>query len=104
MLAGDAAELPFPHVDSAAGLVAARASLERLAALEPAVLLPCHGGTTDPSLVTRNIAYLDAVVADPELSLADALAIAGVPLDGLQAMYRGFHADACAAARALRDG
>ena len=54
--------------------------------------------------MTRNIAYLDAVVADPELSLADALAIAGVPLDGLQAMYRGFHADACAAARALRDG
>ena len=38
--------------------------------------------------MTRNIAYLDAVVADPELSLADALAIAGVPLDGLQAMYR----------------
>ena len=104
VLAGDAAELPFPHLESAAGLVAARASLERLVALEPAVVLPCHGGTTDPSLLTRNIAYIDAVVADPDLPLVDALAIAGVPLDGLQAMYRGFHEDACAAARALRDG
>jgi glyoxylase-like metal-dependent hydrolase (beta-lactamase superfamily II) len=104
VLAGDAAELPFPHVESAAGLVAARASLERLVALEPAVVLPCHGGTTGPSLLTRNIAWLDAVVADPALPLADALAIAGVPLEGLQPMYRGFHADACAAARALHDG
>jgi glyoxylase-like metal-dependent hydrolase (beta-lactamase superfamily II) len=104
VLAGDAAELPFPHLESAAGLVAARASLERLVALDPAVVLPCHGGTTDPSLLRRNIAYIDAVVADPDLPLVDALAIAGVPLDGLQAMYRGFHDDACAAARALRDG
>ena len=46
LLAGDAAEVPFPHVDTPTGLVRARASLELLAALGATYVLPCHGGTT----------------------------------------------------------
>ncbi len=71
-LAGDAAEHPFPHVDTPAGLGQARASLVRLQDLDPLHVLPCHGDTIEPDLLARNIAYLDAVVADPDLPLAEA--------------------------------
>lgn len=99
VLAGDAAEHPWPHVDTPAGIVQARASLVRLQALDPLNVLPCHGDTTEPALLARNIAYLDAVSADPELPLAEAAGIAGVALDGLDPLYLDFHADAQAASR-----
>jgi glyoxylase-like metal-dependent hydrolase (beta-lactamase superfamily II) len=67
VLAGDAAEVPFPHVDTGAGLVRARASLQRLMTLGARHVLPCHGGTTDPVVLERNLAWLDAVAADPDL-------------------------------------
>jgi glyoxylase-like metal-dependent hydrolase (beta-lactamase superfamily II) len=102
VLAGDAAESPFPHLDTPAGLAGARASLLRLQALDPWHVLPCHGGTTEPDLLARNIAYIDAVLADPALTLTDAASIAGVPVDGLGSIYDEFHADACEASRALR--
>lgn len=57
LLAGDAAEEPFPEAPSAAGLVALRASLLRLRQLQPTSVFPCHGGTTDPNLLDRNLAY-----------------------------------------------
>ena len=81
VLAGDAAEHPWPHIETAAGLVRARASLVRLQQLQPRTVLPCHGDTTEPDLLTRNIAYIDAVVADPELSIEAAAAIAGVVVE-----------------------
>ncbi len=69
LLAGDAAEVPFPHIDTPEGLVQARASLERLVALGATYVLPCHGGTTDPVVLERNIAWIDAVTADPGAAL-----------------------------------
>jgi glyoxylase-like metal-dependent hydrolase (beta-lactamase superfamily II) len=98
VLAGDAAEVPFPHVDTPDGLVRARTSLERLAALGAAHVLPCHGGTTDPVILERNIAWIDAVVAAPELPYEEALVRFGDGRGDVPEMYRSFHADACRAA------
>jgi len=63
VLAGDAAERPIPYVNEPGDLPALRASLARLAALEPVAVVPCHGGTSDPSLLTRNLAYFDTLEA-----------------------------------------
>lgn len=60
LLAGDAAEMPFPLVDTAATLPQLRASLQRMADLNAQVALYCHApGISDPALITRNIAYFD---------------------------------------------
>lgn len=60
-LAGDAAERPIPYVNEPGDLPLLRASLARLAALDPAAVIPCHGGTSDPALLTRNLAYVDTL-------------------------------------------
>lgn len=59
LLAGDAVERPWPYVHSAADLPTIRATLARLAALGAEHLAVCHGGTSDPALITENIAYFD---------------------------------------------
>ncbi|MGH2486667.1 MAG: hypothetical protein ACRDHE_11700, partial [Ktedonobacterales bacterium] len=59
LLAGDAAERPFPYVGDPTGLPALRRSLRALAALAPATVIPCHGGPTDAGLLARNLAYFD---------------------------------------------
>ena len=59
LLAGDAAEHPFPHVTRAEDLPILRASLAKMQALEPLMVLPCHGGTKDPGLLARNLTYFD---------------------------------------------
>lgn len=102
LLAGDAAEVPFPHIDTPAGLSQARASLDRLVALNPLHVLPCHGGTIDPVVLERNIAWIDAVIADPDLPYEEALARFGDGRDDVLVMYRSFHADACGAAARAR--
>jgi glyoxylase-like metal-dependent hydrolase (beta-lactamase superfamily II) len=61
LLVGDAAESPFPYVAGAASLPLFFRSLQRMADLNPTMILPCHGNTTDPQLLDRNIAYFDAV-------------------------------------------
>ena len=73
LLAGDAAEHPFPYVEEAATLPVLRRSLTRLAALDAAAVIPCHGGTTDPALITRNIAYFDKVERRARSALAAGL-------------------------------
>lgn len=83
VLAGDAAEQPWPHVDTPEGIAQARASLVRLQELDPLRVLPCHGDTTEPALLDRNIAYLDAVATDPALPIEDAARIAGVTVTDL---------------------
>jgi glyoxylase-like metal-dependent hydrolase (beta-lactamase superfamily II) len=102
LFTGDAVEDPFPHVDSAAGLAEERRTLERLAALEPALVLPCHGDAAGPELIERNAALFDALVEDPGLTYDEALdrshADPAMTLD----LYRWFFDDAVAAARALR--
>jgi glyoxylase-like metal-dependent hydrolase (beta-lactamase superfamily II) len=77
LLAGDAAEHPFPCVGAPETLPELRRSLERLARLEPAAVIPCHGGTTDPGLLDRNMAYFEAL----ERLAGDALAAGRVPAD-----------------------
>jgi glyoxylase-like metal-dependent hydrolase (beta-lactamase superfamily II) len=60
LLPGDAAELPFPFVESAATFPALRDSLARMAALDPQVALYCHAPeTSGPALLHQNIAYFD---------------------------------------------
>ncbi len=61
LLAGDAAEFPFPHVTRAEDLPVLRASLAKMQALGPQMVLPCHGGTTEPTLLARNLSYFDEV-------------------------------------------
>ena len=99
VLAGDAAEQPFPHIDTPTGLAQARASLVRMQELDPVYVLPCHGDTIEPALLARNIAYVDAVSADPALPIEEAARIAGVTVDELDPLYHDFHADALAASR-----
>jgi glyoxylase-like metal-dependent hydrolase (beta-lactamase superfamily II) len=114
LLAGDAAEHPFPEVDRAEDVPLLRASLARLAALGPALVFPCHGGTTDPGLLVRNIAYFDELERHtretlragalpgnwaerddlPDVlgfSFEEATRIASMQPDAVPAFYRDFH-------------
>lgn len=104
ILAGDAAEQPWPHVDTPEGIAQARASLVRLQELDPLHVLPCHGDTTEPALLDRNIAYLDAVATDPALPIEDAARIAGATVADLDPIYLEFHADALATSATIPDG
>lgn len=62
LLAGDAAEAPFPFARSAATLPALRDSLRRLAALDPVAALYCHAPVgIGPGLLGANIAYFDTL-------------------------------------------
>jgi glyoxylase-like metal-dependent hydrolase (beta-lactamase superfamily II) len=62
LLAGDAAELPFPFLESAAALPELRASIARMAALEPRTALYCHAPVSaGPELLRQNGAYYDLV-------------------------------------------
>jgi glyoxylase-like metal-dependent hydrolase (beta-lactamase superfamily II) len=114
LLAGDAAEHPFPFIEHAADIPLVRTSLARLVALDPAMILPCHGETTDPGLPLRNLAYLDSVERATRARLAsgplpddwaarddlptllglpyeEAVRATGVGLGSVPASYRGFH-------------
>jgi glyoxylase-like metal-dependent hydrolase (beta-lactamase superfamily II) len=61
LFAGDAAEHPIPYTDDAASLPTLRASLAQLVALNPVQVLPCHGGTTSPDILTQNLAYFSTL-------------------------------------------
>lgn len=62
LLAGDAAEVPFPFVESAASLPLLRDSLSRMVALNPSHALYCHAPSiSSPTVMTRNIAYFDLI-------------------------------------------
>ena len=75
LLPGDAAELPFPFVESAATLPAMRDSLGRMAALNAETALCCHAPVTiGPALLQQNMAYFDTI----EQRCRDALA-RGIP-------------------------
>jgi glyoxylase-like metal-dependent hydrolase (beta-lactamase superfamily II) len=114
LLAGDAAEHPFPFVEEAATLPILLNSLERLAALEPALVIPCHGGPSEAALIARNLAYfaeverrarsaLAAGLVPPDwreredmpeiigFSFEDAVQMAGGDPASTQEFYRGLH-------------
>jgi len=77
LLAGDAAEQPIPYVNAPSDLPTLRASIRLLAALDPATVIPCHGGTTDPGLLARNLAYFDLL----DRTVGSAAAEGRVPRD-----------------------
>jgi hypothetical protein len=126
LLAGDAAESPFPLVESAAGLPLLRGSLARMAALRPAAALYCHAEVTcGPQLLSDNIAYFDLVerrcrgalqrgvtahpAADADVEalvsfpIAEALP-AGMDAQGLPDLYRRGHRRAIRAMLEYLDG
>ncbi len=70
LLPGYAAGAPFPYVGDPNSLPAMRVAIERLRALGATMVIPCHGGTTDPGLLDRNLAYFDLL----ERLVRDALA------------------------------
>lgn len=71
ILAGDAAEYPFPFARSADALPQLRASLARLAALKPAAALYCHAPeTSGPGLIADNLAYFDTLEARCRAAIA----------------------------------
>ena len=78
LLAGDAAEQPFPWVERGSQIPPLRASLERMVELAPAVVLPCHtSDTTSPDLLRRNLAYF----AEAERHCRALTLAGGVPED-----------------------
>ena len=79
LLAGDAAELPFPFVESADTIPHMRQSLAAMAALEPQTALYCHAPVNSgPALLRENIAYFDKIEARCRDALTNGL---GLPLD-----------------------
>ena len=64
LLAGDAAEEPFPFAYTVEGLVALRATLHKLHSLGAAATFYCHASPqSGPRLLDRNIAYFDELEA-----------------------------------------
>ena len=62
LLAGDAAELPFPFVESAATIPQIRESIARMEALDPGTALYCHAPVSaGPDVLKQNRAYFDTV-------------------------------------------
>jgi glyoxylase-like metal-dependent hydrolase (beta-lactamase superfamily II) len=83
LLAGDAAEQPFPLVTAPADLPVLRRSLARLAALEPVVALYCHAPVTaGPALLAHNRGYFDRLEARCAAALAHGLTPADARADG----------------------
>ncbi|HVC81515.1 MAG TPA: MBL fold metallo-hydrolase [Chloroflexota bacterium] len=114
LLATDAAEHPIPYVGNPATVQQLRRTLQDLVDLRPEIVIPCHGGPSAPDLLTRNLAYFDAVeervraalaagrvtaaMADrddlPELigmPLAEMAAIAGIDPTTVSDFYRASH-------------
>jgi glyoxylase-like metal-dependent hydrolase (beta-lactamase superfamily II) len=80
LLAGDAAELPYPFARAATTLPTLRASLARMADLHAVTALYCHAPpTTGPHLIHDNIAYFDALEAACRAALAHGLDPMQVP-------------------------
>jgi len=89
LLAGDAAELPYPAAHTVAGLPLMRASLQTLAALNARAVLYCHApAAIGAQLLHDNIAYFDALEracravpgslpGDPSVGDADLIAVTG---------------------------
>jgi glyoxylase-like metal-dependent hydrolase (beta-lactamase superfamily II) len=79
LLAGDAAELPFPFAQDATTLPTLRASLHTLANLHAETVLYCHApATIGPRLIHDNIAYFDALEEACRSALAHGLETAQI--------------------------
>ncbi|MDB5074023.1 MAG: putative beta-lactamase-like domain protein [Chloroflexi bacterium] len=70
LLAGDAAEHPFPYCGEQSNIDVFLQSLRRLRELRPAIVIPCHGGQSNEGLLIRNMQYfnrLDATIRSAQL-------------------------------------
>jgi glyoxylase-like metal-dependent hydrolase (beta-lactamase superfamily II) len=87
LLAGDAAELPFPFAAQPAELPTLRASLARLAGLPAATALYCHAPVSSgPKVIRDNLAYFDQLEEACRAALGrgvDVTAAADAELPGL---------------------
>lgn len=71
LLAGDAAEFPYPMARTASGMQPMRKSLATLAALKAETVLYCHAPVEiGPQLLEDNIAYFDRLEAACRAALA----------------------------------
>ncbi len=91
LLAADALEFPFPYVEQDADLPVLLATMRELRALDPAVVLPCHGGGHDASLIERNLAYFARLAARPDTTFEQALADLGLADVPSADFYRELH-------------
>lgn len=79
LLAGDAAELPFPAAEDPRDLPVMRASIAQLAALRPAHTLYCHAPNDyGPRLLADNLDYFDQIENACRAAVEE-----GVPWTGL---------------------
>ncbi|CAA9575118.1 MAG: hypothetical protein AVDCRST_MAG88-2744, partial [uncultured Thermomicrobiales bacterium] len=75
LLAGDAAELPFPFARSPGSIPTLRRTLARMVELEAATALYCHAPIDrGPGLLRENIAYFDALERQCREALAGGVA------------------------------
>jgi glyoxylase-like metal-dependent hydrolase (beta-lactamase superfamily II) len=95
LLATDALEFPFPYVASSGNLAQMLSTMNKLQALKPRIVLPCHGGLHDASLITKNLEYFDwleaRVLAEEEASIEDALKLVDLKPSDVDEMYLEFH-------------
>lgn len=77
LLAGDAAESPFPFVLNAAAFPDLRTSIARMRALDPQMVLYCHAPVTSgPALLSHNLAYFDQLEHCCRRALAQGVPVA----------------------------
>ncbi len=57
ILAADTAEHPIPYAAPDGSIGQLEQDLELLKSFNAEILLPCHGGTTEPELIDRNLHY-----------------------------------------------
>jgi glyoxylase-like metal-dependent hydrolase (beta-lactamase superfamily II) len=95
LLATDALEFPFPYVASSGNLSQMLDTMNKLQTLKPRIVLPCHGGLHDSSLITKNLEYfawLKARVFEKEnASIEDALKLLNLKPSDVDEMYLEFH-------------
>jgi glyoxylase-like metal-dependent hydrolase (beta-lactamase superfamily II) len=95
LLATDAFEFPFPYVASLGDLERMLKTMLELQTLNPQIVLPCHGGLHDRSLITQNLEYfswLEArMLAREDASFEAALKHQNVDINTVDEMYREFH-------------
>jgi glyoxylase-like metal-dependent hydrolase (beta-lactamase superfamily II) len=69
ILGADTAEHPIPYAASDGSIRQLEQDLKLLKSFSPKVVLPCHGGTTEPDIIDRNLHYFktlrEKIAANP---------------------------------------
>ncbi len=90
LLAADALEFPFPYGNDVPQLLVTMHDLQEL---KPRVVLPCHGGIHDASLITKNLEYFawlkKQIRIGEKYTFTDALEF--LQLDSTDKIYADFH-------------